>query len=520
MARRKSFSSIITASIRQAEAERRRLERERVRVTKLAARQATLKAKEDKAKYLQLREYEVQESNADLEKLVFELRNILETGIPASGPILFDSLKSKAQGHKLTIPEELDIKTSLPNKDEYIQKVKTPNWVMSLFPGVKERYQRELDQANKDYQIAYREYETAEEIRREKIKALRVEFDRKCQEHDQGVDELRNTYLDCNPEAVKSYNAIVLEKSEYPEEFPQEFKSAYAPDSKELVIEYKLPGVDVIPTVSEFKYIKTKDTIQEKPRRPVEIKEIYQDLVSSICLRTIQEVFAADQNETLDVVTFNGYVDTIDPATGKDIRPHLISVRVTKERFQELDLTRVDKRACLRNLGAKVSSRPEEMQAVRPVVEFDMFDKRYVDQGDILEGLESRPNLMDLNPWEFENLVSNLFTRMGLETKQTRSVKDGGVDAVAYDLRPVLGGKVIIQAKRYKNVVGVSAVRDLYGTMMNEGANKGILVTTSNYGPDAYDFAKDKPIELIDGGGLLYLLEQNGVSARIVFPVE
>ena len=53
--------------------------------------------------------------------------------------------------------------------------------------------------------------------------------------------------------------------------------------------------------------------------------------------------------------------------------------------------------------------------------------------------------------------------------------------------------------------------------MINEGANKGILVSTSHYGPDAYEFAKDKPIELIDGGGLLYLLEQQGVKARIIF---
>jgi restriction system protein len=76
------------------------------------------------------------------------------------------------------------------------------------------------------------------------------------------------------------------------------------------------------------------------------------------------------------------------------------------------------------------------------------------------------------------------------------------------------------KAKRYKNTVGVSAVRDLFGTMINEGANKGILVTTSSYGPDAYEFAKDKPIELVDGGGLLYLLEQVGIKARIIFPEE
>ena len=63
--------------------------------------------------------------------------------------------------------------------------------------------------------------------------------------------------------------------------------------------------------------------------------------------------------------------------------------------------------------------------------------------------------------------------------------------------------------------MGVSAVRDLYGTVMKEGANKGILVTTSNYGSDAYRFAKDLPITLMNGANLLYLLERHGYKARI-----
>lgn len=41
--------------------------------------------------------------------------------------------------------------------------------------------------------------------------------------------------------------------------------------------------------------------------------------------------------------------------------------------------------------------------------------------------------------------------------------RDGGVDCVAFDPRPIFGGKVVIQAKRYKGTVGVSAVRDLFG---------------------------------------------------------
>ncbi|MBF8276675.1 MAG: restriction endonuclease [Candidatus Brocadiaceae bacterium] len=171
-------------------------------------------------------------------------------------------------------------------------------------------------------------------------------------------------------------------------------------------------------------------------------------------------------------------------------------------------------------MGAQVSNQPQALQAVKPIIEFNMVDKRFVDQADVLSELDSRPNLMELNPFEFEALVGNLFGKMGLETKLTRTSKDGGVDAVAFDTRPIIGGKVVIQAKRYKNTVGVSAVRDLYGTMQHEGANKGILVTTSGYGPDAYDFSKDKPIELIDGGGLLYLLDQVGTKATIIIPKD
>jgi hypothetical protein len=64
---------------------------------------------------------------------------------------------------------------------------------------------------------------------------------------------------------------------------------------------------------------------------------------------------------------------------------------------------------------------------------------------------------------------------------------------------PIFGGRVVIQAKRYKNTVGVSVVRDLFGTLQNEGASKGILVTTSGYRTASFDFAQNKPIELIDG---------------------
>ena len=70
-------------------------------------------------------------------------------------------------------------------------------------------------------------------------------------------------------------------------------------------------------------------------------------------------------------------------------------------------------------------------------------------------------------------------------------------------------------ANTWFNICDVSAVRDLYGTMLNEGASRGILVTTSRYGRDAFDFASNKPITLIDGQNLLALLAKHGYQFRI-----
>jgi len=52
-------------------------------------------------------------------------------------------------------------------------------------------------------------------------------------------------------------------------------------------------------------------------------------------------------------------------------------------------------------------------------------------------------------------------------------------------------------------------------TVLNEGATKGILVSTADYGSDPYEFAKGKPLTLLNGANLLYLLERHGQHAKI-----
>jgi restriction system protein len=163
-----------------------------------------------------------------------------------------------------------------------------------------------------------------------------------------------------------------------------------------------------------------------------------------------------------------------------------------------------------------VSRHPEELQPVEPVLDFDLADPRTIEPMDVIREIDSRPNLLELTPDEFEHLVHNLLTRMGLETRIFRSRNDGGIDCVAYDPRPITGGKFVVQAKLYTRTVPPAAVRDLFGTVVDAGATKGILITTSGFGPSSYQFANGKPLQLIDGTGLLALCHQNDIPARIV----
>ena len=67
------------------------------------------------------------------------------------------------------------------------------------------------------------------------------------------VEAFKATFESGEPQAVVQYFALILERSHYPEGFPQAFRLAYIPESRQLVIQYQFPGFSVIPAVSEYK---------------------------------------------------------------------------------------------------------------------------------------------------------------------------------------------------------------------------------------------------------------------------
>ncbi|WML38139.1 restriction endonuclease [Neobacillus sp. OS1-2] len=338
-------------------------------------------------------------------------------------------------------------------------------------------------------------------------------------ENNKAVDDLKESYLKGRPSAIQEYCDVVLSNSKYPDCFPQEFDLDFNDVNNTMIVEYLLPNPNQLPTLKEVKYVQTKDELREIHLSVSALNKIYDALLYQIALRTIHELFEADTINKINSIVFNGWVKSIDKATGKEVKACILSVQTLKQEFEEIQLALVDPKLCFKNLKGIGSSKLYSLTPIAPIIQINRQDSRFVSSYNVADSLDESDNLAAMDWEDFEHLIRELFEKEfnqnGGEVKITRASRDGGVDAVAFDPDPIRGGKIVIQAKRYTNVVGVSAVRDLYGTVLNEGATKGILVSTADYGPDAYNFAKDKPLTLLNGNNLLHLLQKHGYHATI-----
>lgn len=333
------------------------------------------------------------------------------------------------------------------------------------------------------------------------------------------VDQLAAEVASGEEEAVIEHASLVLERSDYDGLFEKSYLLQYDRVRKLMKLAYDLPSIDVLPSTKAVKFVKATGELKESFISDRDRKANFESVAYQVCLRTIHELFEADEAGNIDAILFNGFVEFVDPASGQQKRSCLMSLLVDRESFCAIDVARVDPKACFKSLKGISAASLASLAPIAPVMELDTEDCRFIEAREVGAALDQGTNLAAISWEDFEHLVREVFEKefaaRGGEVKVTQSSSDGGVDAIAFDPDPITGGKIVIQAKRYTRTVGVSAVRDLYGTIMNEGASRGILVSTADYGPDAYKFASGKPITLMNGANLLHMLERHGFQANI-----
>uniref|UniRef100_A0AAU2JW26 Restriction endonuclease n=1 Tax=Streptomyces sp. NBC_00049 TaxID=2903617 RepID=A0AAU2JW26_9ACTN len=496
-----------------AEAQRRMQQTQVIQQREAERRQRTYERDANRS-HRQYREAEAQRRTAQLDAEIEALKGLLAAGCRA--PAFRISALARPERLEPFVPGHLAQPVQMPRIEQFQQQ--SSGWTL----GSSHRAQAERE-AHARYTEAWQAANAAESQRRQQLEAYRQQYDRWAAEqlagiraHNSGLTELAGALRAGDPEAVVEYfSAALYASTAWPEALPRQVTAAYDPASRQLVLDWELPGYTTVPEARAVQYLPSTDQDKVKPRSVTERRAVYRDLLAQCVLLVTRELYAADEFGVLDAVVVNGFVDCHDPATGQEAQFVLSTVSAERAVFSGLRLEQVSAVDCLvAGLGGQLSARPDQLTAVRPGRRPGEVGGGVVSHGGQADG-DDEPDLFEMDPIAFENLVAELFRAMGMEAVTTQRSGDGGVDVEALDPAPIRGGRIVVQVKRYRNTVPPTAVRDLYGTVQDKGANKGVLVTTASFGPTSYTFANGKPLELVPGPDLVELLHQYGLRGRL-----
>ncbi len=337
--------------------------------------------------------------------------------------------------------------------------------------------------------------------------------------HNHAVEALKQRYEAGAAEAIEKHARMILERTSYPDGITGESEVMFDEHSKTLVVDLWLPGLADVPNVVEHRYVVSRKTVKAIEMKQKDFEALYDSVIHQLALKTMRDLFVSDYSKQVQAVVFNGWVKGINGKTGKEFTSCILSCEAPRDGFASLDLNQVVPKECIRGLKGITAGPLALLAPVKPILEIKRDDERFIESRQVMDHVRPQDNLAAMDWEDFEHLIRELFEKefqkSGGEVRVTQASRDRGVDAIAFDPDPIRGGKFVIQAKRYNMVVPVSAVRDLYGTMIAEGATKGILVTTSHFGRDSREFAKDKPITLIDGANLIHMFQVHGRNFQI-----
>lgn len=225
------------------------------------------------------------------------------------------------------------------------------------------RRKRQIAQARARFEAATAEHHERESQRRKSLAVAKAKYHGKVTEEraraaarNAYITRRRSAYAAGDADSVAWFARCVLKASRYPDGFPRAYQVAYDPGIRTVAVEFELPPRSVVPPVRGYRYVPGRDVTEPVPRPEPEITKRYDRLVAGIALRTLHELFSATAPDVVTAVSFTGYVTTTDRATGKPVRPHLVSVSAARPAFEDLVLAEVEPAACLSSLGTQAAT--------------------------------------------------------------------------------------------------------------------------------------------------------------------
>jgi restriction system protein len=106
----------------------------------------------------------------------------------------------------------------------------------------------------------------------------------------------------------------------------------------------------------------------------------------------------------------------------------------------------------------------------------------------------------------FEKFLLQHFNKQGYTGELTSSTADYGADLILKKD----GRKIVVQAKRWKQLVGIESVQQVAAAIKHYDADKGMVIINGVFTENAYNLARSNGIELWDRKKLIEFMTKTG----------
>lgn len=192
------------------------------------------------------------------------------------------------------------------------------------------------------------------------------EFADRKDKHNEAVSRWEIDYQQGKEDAVLSYYDYILHYSAYPDFVSKFFKLQYRADEKLLVVDYLIPTPKEVPRVSEVRFVPPRGILKDYFLSDRQFSRVYNDAVYKMVLRTAYEIFEADLPGNVNQFVYNGWVR--NASEGQDLIC-LISMNVSKEDFNSMNLHYIEPQSCFQDLRGRANADLTLLNSVEPWVE-------------------------------------------------------------------------------------------------------------------------------------------------------
>lgn len=376
------------AALKRAESAQRAYERAQANAARATERERAEAERAARIAFQEAQQALVSAQNAELADTYSQIDGLLAWTLEFDDFVDLESLRQGKPEHpRFTLPA--DLATSLEPLPPLVyppQPVYTePQARTGLFANAK-KHEANVARARAEHDAAMRqwhEYATqmhdsyvAEVDRRAALEAdrqrrtaeLRARYDAECAQReadaaaaDEELARLINDLAFDVPTAIEEYVGIVLSNSVYPEAFPVTTEHSFDLPTRELTLTVTVPAPSEIPTVKEYKFVKTSGEITSTTLTIKDQKERYASAVWQTGVRSLHEIFEADRAGKIHSIALTVRTKALSAATGHLEAVPLVIVGASRETFLGFDLANVVPHATLTHLGAALSRSPLDL---------------------------------------------------------------------------------------------------------------------------------------------------------------